>query len=170
MAQRHTVYLKHSAAGVTPGQVLASITDVEWDLVAEACGVPADRIGEADEHLRVEGDGSAGFRRYDLHYRAGSQRPVLVERWESPDIAAGVIEEVIDGLDPKNPAHRKARTFLEGCVDTVSASYGSARGEELAPVLASQVCLWLAQQFDGIIRDPGRDWYAPTDGLDLTPL
>ena len=53
---------------------------------------------------------------------------------------------------------------------TGSASYGSARGEGMAPILGSQVCLWLAQEFDGIIRDPRGDWYEPTDGLDFKRL
>src|SRR5690349_14477418 len=100
MAQRHTVYLKRSAEGVTPEQVLASIRDVEWDLVAEACGVPMARISEADENLRIESVKAPGFIWYKLHYRPGQQRPVDIERWETPDIAAGVIEEVIDDLDP----------------------------------------------------------------------
>ena len=170
MAQRHVAYLKRSAAGITPAQVLASITEVEWDLVAEACGVPRERISEADENLRVEGTDATPFRFCHLHYRPGTHRPVMVERWESDDVAAGVIEEVIDGLDLENPSHRKAQAFLRQCVDTVSASYGSARGEEIAPIFGSQVCLWLAQQFDGIVRDPAGDWYAPTDWLDFRPL
>jgi hypothetical protein len=170
MAQRHTVYLKRSAESVTPEQILSSIRDVEWDLVAEACGVSMARISEADENLRIENVEPPGFVWYKLYYRPGDQRPVDIERWRTPDETAGVIEEVIADLDPKARRSAKVRRFLKGCVDTVSASYGSARGEEMAPVLGSQVCLWLAQQFDGIIRDPGGDWYEPTDGLDLNPL
>lgn len=170
MAQRHVAYLKRSAAGITPAQVLASITDVEWDLVAEACRIPRERISEANENLRVEITAATPFRFCHLHYRSGVHRPVIVERWESDEVAAGVIEEVIDGLDPGKPTHRKARAFLSECVDIVSASYGSALGEEMAPILGSQVCLWLAQQFDGIVRDPAGDWYAPTDWLDFRPL
>jgi hypothetical protein len=170
MAQRHTVYLKRFAEGVTPAQILASIRDVEWDLVAQACGVPMGRISEADENLRVENVRPPGFVWYKLHYRPGNQRPVDIERWRTPDEAAGVIEEVIDDLDSKGRWYARVRAFLEGCTDTVSASYGSARGEEMAPILGSQVCLSLAQQFEGLIRDPRGDWYEPTDGLDLKPL
>jgi hypothetical protein len=169
MAQRHTVYLKRSAAGVKPAQLLQAIQDVEWDLVAEVCGVPRARISEADENMRIESAGRT-FRRYDLSYRPGDERPVTIERWPTPDVAAGVIEEVIGDLDPKARWYAKVRKFLEECVDTVSASYGSARGEEMAPILGSQACLWLAQQFDGIIRDPCGAWYEPTDGLDLKPI
>ena len=169
MAQRHTVYLKKSAEGVTAEQILRGVTAVEWDLVAEACDVPRARINEADENMRIEASGP-GFSCYHLSYRPGDARPVEIRRWETPDVAAGVIEEVLDNLEPKAKSYRKVKAFLEGCVDTVSASYGSGAGEEMAPILGSQVCLWLAQQFDGIIRDPRGDWYEPTDGLDFKPL
>jgi hypothetical protein len=170
VAQQHIAYLKRSAAHVTAEQVLRSIRDVEWDLVAEACGAPRARISEADESLRVEWIGPSGVLCCDLYYRPGDHRPVRVEGWETPDVAAGVIEEAIDNLDPQAGWYATVRAFLSGCVDTVSATYGSARGEEMAPILGSQVCLWLAQQFNGIIRDPRGDWYEPTDGLDLKPL
>lgn len=171
MAQRHAVYLKRSAEGITPEQILASIRDVEWDLVAEACGVPRARISEADENLRIENVKPPGFLWYNLYYRPGEQRPVDIERWRTPDQAAGVIEEVIENLNPDAATHKKVRRYLRGCVDTVAASYGSnLPGEAMAPILASQVCLWLAQQLGGLIRDPCGDWFEPTDGLDLKPL
>jgi hypothetical protein len=172
MAQRHTVYLRQSAADITPEQVLAAIRDVEWDLVAQVCKVPRERISEADENLRIENVGPPpGFMRYQVHYRSGDQRPVEIERWQTAEDIAGVIEEVIDNLDPAAASSDKVRQHLEGCVDTVSASYGpNLPGEAMAPILASQVCLWLAQQLGGIIRDPSGDWYEPTDWLDLKPL
>jgi hypothetical protein len=107
MAQRHTVYLKRSAECVTPEKVLASIRDVEWDLVAEACEVPRARISEADENLRIVNAEPPGFVWYKLHYRPGNKRPVDVERWRSLDQAAGVLEEVIDNLDQKAPVVRQ---------------------------------------------------------------
>jgi hypothetical protein len=171
MAQRHTVYLKRSAEGVTPEQVLAAIRAVEWDLVAEACGVPMERISEAHENLRIENVKPPRFLWYKLHYRPGEQRPVDIERWESADMVAGVIREVIDDLDPNAAWHGTVRGHLEGCSDTVSGSYGSnLPGEAMAPILASQVCLWLAQELGGLIRDPCGDWYKPTDGLDFEPV
>src|SRR5262249_15711605 len=100
MAQRHTVYLNRSAERIPAGQLLAGIRAVEWDLVAEACGVPMERISEADENLRIENVKPPRFLWYKLHYRAGKQRPVDIERWETPDVAAGVIGEVMDNLDP----------------------------------------------------------------------
>jgi hypothetical protein len=171
MAQRHIVYLKRSAADVTPQQLLKAIRDVEWDLVAEACKVPRKWISEADENMRITRVGrSRKFRRYQLHYRAGDQRPVDLERWESEDMAKGVIQELMDDMRPSE-TNDKARRFLAGCVDTVSGSYGSALpGESMAPILASQACLWLAQQFDGIIRDPRGNWYEPLNDLELKPL
>jgi hypothetical protein len=171
MAQRHTVYLKRSAEDVAPERLLAAIRAVEWDLVAESCGVPMERISEADEHLRIENVKPPGFIWYKLRYRPGNQRPVDIERWETPEQAAGVIAEVIENLDPEAPSYAKLRKYLEGCVDTVSGSYGSnLPGEAMAPILASQACLWLAQQLGGIIRDPRGDWFEPTDGLDFKPL
>jgi hypothetical protein len=169
MAQRHTVYLKRSAEGIAAEQLLRAIRDVEWDLVAEVCGVPPTRINEADENMRIESAGP-GFFRYYLSYRPGDAGAVVIRRWETPEVVAGVIEEVIADLDPRARWYAEVRAFLEGCVDTVSASYGSARGEEMAPILASQACLWLAQTFGGIICDPCGDWYEPTDGLDLKPI
>jgi hypothetical protein len=171
MAQRHTVYLKRSAEDVTPEQLLDAIRAVEWDLVAEACGVPMERISEADENLRIENVKPPGFLWYKLRYRPGDWRPVDIERWKTPDEAAGEIGEAIDDLDPGAAWYAKVRKYLEGCVDTVSGSYGSnLPGEAMAPILASQVCLWLAQQLGGIICDPCGDWYEPTDGLDFKPL
>ncbi len=171
MAQRHTVYLKRSAEAITPEQLLTAIRAVEWDLVAEACGVPMERISEADENLRIENFKPPGFIWYKLYYRPGGQRPVDIERWQTPDVAAGVIAEVIDNLDLEAATYGKVQRYLAECVDTVSGSYGSnLPGETMAPIFASQVCLWLAQQLDGIIRDPCGDWYEPTDGLDFKPL
>lgn len=171
MAQRHIVYLKRSAEGVKPEQILKGIRDVEWDLVAQACKVPMKWINEAWENMRISKVGrSRKFLHYQLHYRAGERRPVDLERWKTPDVALGVIQEVIEDLSP-GPSSNKAREFLEGCVDTVSGSYGSdLPGESMAPILASQACLWLAQQFDGIILDPRGHWYEPLNDLELKPL
>jgi hypothetical protein len=170
MAQRHTVFLKRSAAKITPKKLLAGIQEVELDLIAEVCDVPAARINEALENLRIENLQPRGFVRYRLFYRPGQTRPVDIDRWRTPDIAAGVIAEVIDNLDPNEPSTARVRQYLEGCVDSVSGSYGSGTGEEMAPILASEVCRWLAEQFGGIIRDPGGDWYELGEWPDLKLL
>ena len=90
--------------------------------------------------------------------------------YESPDEIRGVINEVIDELDPKGAPSKKVRRYLKDCVDTVSASYGSEPGEAMAPILAAQVCRWLAEKLGGIIRDPCGDWYELGEWPDLKPL
>jgi hypothetical protein len=40
----------------------------------------------------------------------------------------------------------------------------------VALLLASEACHWLAEQFGGIIRDPGGDWYELGEWPDLKPL
>src|SRR5262249_15231572 len=156
----HTVYSKRSAATITPEQLLAGIQEVELDLIAEVCDVPGGRVDEALEHLRIENLRPPGFIFYRLYYRPGRARQVDVERWRTPDEITGVIEEVIDNLDPKVVSSKKVRRHLKACVDTVSASYGSSMpGEAMAPILASEVCRWLAEKLGGIIRDPCGVWY-----------
>jgi hypothetical protein len=82
-----------------------------------------------------------------------------------------VIEEVIDNLDPKAASSKKVRRHLKDCVDTVSASFGSSMpGEAMAPILASEVCRWLAEKLGGIIRDPCGDWYELGEWPNLKPL
>jgi hypothetical protein len=144
---------------------------VEWDLVAQACKVPMKWISEAWENLNITKVGrKRRFLHYQLHYRAGDERPVDLRRWETDDVALGVIREVMDDMSA-GERNDKARRFLEGCVDTVSGSYGSALpGESMAPILASQACLWLAQELGGIIRDPRGDWYEPLNDLEFKPL
>lgn len=170
MAQRHTVYLKRSAAKITPKKLLAGIEEVELDLIAEACGVSGKRIDEALANLQVENLKPPGFIFYRLHYRPDQARQVDIERWRTPDEAAGVIAEVIDNLNPKAASSDKVRQHLLECVDSVAASYGSSPGEAMAPILASEVCRWLAEQLGGIIRDPRGDWYELGEWPDLNPL
>ena len=143
---------------------------MELDLIAEACNVPLARIEEALNHLRIENLQPPGFIFYRLHYRPGDVRQIDVERWRKPEEVAGEIEEVLENLAPKALSSTRARNYLPDCVDTVSASYGSMPGEAMAPILASEVCRWLAEQFGGIIRDPCGDWYELGEWPDLKPL
>src|SRR5262249_47319693 len=171
MAQRHTVYLKRSAARVTPERLLAGIQEVDLGLIAEVCDVPDERVEEALEHLRIENLQPPGFVFYRLYYRPGQVRQVDVQRWRSRVEIRGVIEEVIENLDPKAAVSKKVRRYLKSCVDTVSASYGSSMpGEAMAPILASEVCRWLAEKSGGIIHDPCGDWYELGEWPDLKPL
>lgn len=170
MAQRHTVYLKRSAAEVPPEELLAGIQEVDLSLIAEACDVPGERVDEALQYLRIENLRPPGFLFYRLYYRPGRVRQVDVERWRTPEEIRGVIAEVIDDLDPQAAFYRTVRRCLKDCVDTVSASYGSMPGEAMAPILGSEVCRWLAEKFGGILRDPSGDWYELGEWPDLKPL
>jgi hypothetical protein len=170
MAQRHTVYLKKSAARITPRQLLAGIREIDLGEIAEVCGVSLDLAQEAHDNLRIEKIEPRGFTFYRLFYRPGAQRQVDIHRWRSQAQVKGVIAEVLDNLDLTNPAAAKVQEFLGGCVDIVSASYGSMPGEAMAPILGSEVCRWLAEKLGGIIRDPGDDWFELGDWPDLKPL
>jgi hypothetical protein len=167
MAQRHTVYLKQSAAKVSPEELLAGIQEVELGFIAEVCKVPFDRIDDALRNLRMENVKPPGFLFYRLCYRTEG-RQIDVERWRTPEEAKSVIGETIDNLDPDATSFRAVRDFLNGCVDTVSASYGSSMpNEAMAPILGSEVCRWLAEKFGGILRDPCGDWYELAESPDL---
>ncbi len=111
MAQRHSVYLKRSAAAITPEEVLKSITEVEWDLVAQACEVPEKWIAEADENLRVENDGGTEFRRYHLYYRSGDERPLMIERRATQEQIDGAIGRLSTNSVRKRPPPTKCDHF-----------------------------------------------------------
>ena len=81
------------------------------------------------------------------------------------------IDPMTLNLDPEAAWYDRVRRHLEECVDTVAASHGSnLPAEAMAPILASQVCLWLAKELGGLIRDPGGDWFEATDWLEFNPV
>jgi hypothetical protein len=170
MGQRHTVYLKWSAAEITPEELLAGIQEVDLSLIAEVCDAPGERVDEALKNLRIENLRPPGFVFYRLYYRPGDVRQVDVERRRTAEEIRGVIEEVMENLDPETGCSEKVRQYLRACVDTVSASYGGMPGEAMAPILASEVCRWLAEKLGGIIRDPRGDWYELGEWPDSKPL
>ena len=170
MAQRHTVYLKRSAAEVSPEELLAGIQEVDLSWIAEVCDVPGERIDEAIKPLRIENMRPPGFVFYRLYYRPGDVRQADIDRWRTAEEIRGEVEEVMENLDPETGSSEKVRQYLKACVDTVSASYGGMPGEAMAPILASEVCRWLAEKFGGIIRDPCGDWYELGEWPDLKHL
>ena len=166
MAQRHTVYLKQSAARVTPEQLLEGIREIDLHLLAESCGVSDELIDEALASLRIEKVKPRGFVFWRLIYRPGEVQQVDIDRL--PNV--GAIAEVLEDLDPDLPCSNVVRRHLSECVESVSASYGGMPGEAMAPILGSEVCRWLAEQFGGIIEDPSGDWYELGESPDLKPL
>ncbi len=170
MAQRHTVYLKQSVVAITSEELLAGIQEVELELIGEVCNVPVERIDEALAHLRIENMEPPGFIFYRLYYRPGPVRQIDIERWRTPNEVAGEIAETLENLDPNEQSTAKVEQYLRDCVDTVSASYGSMPGEAMAPILASEVCRWLAEQLGGIIRGPDGDWYELDNWPDMKPI
>ncbi len=160
MAIRYTVYCQRSAAGVTPEQLLAGTREADLHTIAENDDIPDDVIVEALKRLRVQNVDPQGFRFYRLCYRPDGMRQINVERWQTSSEVHGVVAEVLGGLeDQGHPALDRIRAHLGQTVDIVDASFGSAPGESMAPVLASEVTRWLAQKFGGIIRAADDSWW-----------
>jgi hypothetical protein len=170
MGLRHTVFLKHSAAKVTPEQLLAAIQGANLARTAEKWGVPPAMIDEALQNLRIESLRPPGFLFYRLSYHPTQVRHIDVERWRKPIDVTGEVAEILDNLDPENPDSEIIKQHLEKCVDSVSAFYDGMPGEAMAPILASAVCRWLAEKFGGIVRNPLDDWYEPGKWRDVKPL
>jgi hypothetical protein len=168
MAARYTVYCKHSIAQVTPEQLLAGVRQADLHTIAEE-EVPKDQILSALRQLRIENVDASGFRFYRLCYRPAGKRQIDVDRWQTAEEVRGVIAEVLDGLKG-HPALPRIRAHLEQTVDVASASFGSSPGEEMAPVLASEVTRWLAEKFDGIIRAADNSWWELGRHHEFQPL
>jgi len=160
MAARYTVYCKRRVAGVTPEQLLAGTRVADLHTIAENDDVPEEVIVEALQQLRIENVDPTGFRFYRLGYRPPGKRQIDVERWQTPEEVRGVAAEVLEGLEVKaQPTLTRIRAHLEQTVDIVDASFGSSPEEPMAPVLASEVTRWLAEQFGGIIRAADDSWW-----------
>ena len=160
MAVRYTVYCKRSAAQVTPEQLLAGTRVADLHTIAENDDIPEDLIMSALKQLRMENVEEAGFRFYRLCYREAGRRQIDVERWQTLEEVRGVAAEVLEDLEARrHPALNRIRAHLSETVDIVSASFGSSPEEKIAPVLASEVTRWLAEQYDGIIRAADDSWW-----------
>jgi hypothetical protein len=160
MGIRYTVYLRRSAAHVTPAELLAGTRIADLYTIAEFSDVPDAMIRDALGQLRIENVDHAGFRFYRLCYRPDGMRQVEVERWQTPAEVRADAAEVLELVTARNhPALGRIRDHLHGTVDIVSASFGSAPGERMAPVLASEVTRWLAEEFDGLVRDADDSWW-----------
>jgi hypothetical protein len=170
MAARYTVYLKRSAAGVTPEQLLDGTTEADLHTIVED-DLPDEVIVEALEQLRMENVKPRGFVWYRLCYRPAGKRQIDVERWQTPEEIQGVAEEVVeDLLERGHPGLDRIRKHLQATTDIVFASFGSSTGEEMAPILASEVTRWLAEHFDGIIRAADNSWWELGDSHEYQPL
>jgi hypothetical protein len=100
------------------------------------------------------------FTFYQLIHRPGEVRQIDVERWPSRDEVEVDLAELLEDLEAgAEPLLPRIRPHLEGVVDVVSASFGSAPGEVMAPILASEVARRLAEHFDGIIRAADDGWW-----------
>jgi hypothetical protein len=160
MAIRYTAYCKRSIAGVTPEQLLAGVQVADLHTIAEGDDIPDKVIVDALDQLRMENVDLTGFRFFRLCYRPAGKRQIDIERWQTADEVRGVVAEVLEGLEEKgHPALRRIRAHLRQTVDIIDASFGSAIGEQKAPVLASEVTRWLADKFDGIVRAVDDTWW-----------
>jgi hypothetical protein len=161
VAIRYTVYCTKSAAHVTPEQLLAGVREADLLTIAENDDVPDDVAETAVSNLAITDlQPERPFTFYRLIYRPGPVRQIDVERWSSPDEVEGDIAELLEDLEAgAEPLLPRIRPHLESVVDVVSASFGSAPGEAMAPILASEVARWLAEHFDGIIRAADDTWW-----------
>jgi hypothetical protein len=160
MAVRYTVYCKQSVARVTPEQLLAGVQEADLHTIAENDDIPDDSIVSALGQLRIEDVKPGGFCWYRLCYRPSGLRQIDVERWYTSEEVRGVATEILaDIQDDGHPAFARIRVHLEELVDIVNASFGSSKGEEMAPILASEVVRWLAEGYDGIIRAADGSWW-----------
>jgi len=160
MAIRYTVYCKRSVKEVTPRQLLAGTQIADLHTIAENDNVPEETIVSALRLLRIENVDPVGFRFFRLYYRPEGKRQIDIERWQTLDEVQAVVVEVLEDLETKNhPALNRIREHLGQTVDIVDASFGSSPGELIAPILASEVTRWLAEQFDGIIRAADDSWW-----------
>jgi hypothetical protein len=160
MAVRYTVYCRRSVAGVTPERLLAGTREADLHTIAENDDIPDDVIVDALGQLRIENVDPQGFRFYRLCYRPDGVRQIDVERWQTAEEVRGVAAEVLEDLQAEgHPALDRIRAHLGRTVDIVDASFGSAPGERMAPVLASEVTRWLAEKFGGIIRAADGSWW-----------
>jgi hypothetical protein len=160
MAIRYAVYCQQSVAKVTPEQLLAGTRESDLHTIAECEDIPDEVIVAALDQLRIENVQPPGFAFYRLCYRPDGVRQIDVERWQAAGEVRGVIAEVLEELEHhSHPALACIRQHFEQTVDIVDASFGSAPGEAMAPVLASEVTRWLAEHYGGIIRAADDTWW-----------
>jgi hypothetical protein len=160
MPIRYTVFCKRSAAAVTPEQLLAGTRVADLHTIAEFDDIPEEVIVDALEQLRIENVDPSGFRFYRLSYRPAGVRQIDMERWQTPEEVSTIVAEVLENLKVNGrPALERIRGHLQQTVDIIDASFGAMPGERMAPVLASEAMRWLAEKFDGIIRDANGAWW-----------
>lgn len=160
MGARFTVYCLRSVAKVTPQDLLAGVSGIDLETIAEGDNVPDDLIESALSQLRVENQEPGGFSWYRLCYRPAGMRQVDIQRCQNADEVRGVVEEVLEELAVKHhPALKQIRQHLEETIDIIDASFGFSPGEQIAPTLASEASRWLAEHFDGIVRAANDSWW-----------
>jgi hypothetical protein len=160
MAIRYTVYCQQSVADVTPEQLLAGAQVADLHTIAENDDVPDDVIVAALDQLRIVNVNPPGFRWYRVCYCPDGMRQIDVERWQTAEEVRSVLGEVLEGLRAEeSPRLACIQSHFEKTVDVVDASFGSAPGEQMAPILASEVTRWLAEKYSGIIRAADDTWW-----------
>jgi len=157
----YTVYCKKSVADVTPEQMLAGVNEADLETLAESYDVPDSAIRSARDGLGIVNvDAEQGFHLYRLVYRPGDVRQIDVQRWLTTEAVRDVLAEVVEDLEVEGHALLpRIRTHFEGVVDIVDASFGFSEGEVMAPILASEITRWLAEQYVGIIRAADDSWW-----------
>jgi hypothetical protein len=174
VAVRYTAYCKKTTVCVTPQQLLSGVRQADLLTIAEGDQVPKELAESAEEHLAIADMApDKPFTFYRLTYLPGTVRQIDVERWSSIEEVRGELAELVGDLEAEeNPVLPRIRAHLDSVVDIVDVSFGSSPGEAMAPILASEVTRWLAEQFDGIIRAADDTWwYLESAGefVELTP-
>jgi hypothetical protein len=172
VAIRYTVYCRESLAGVTPEQLLRGVQEADLLTIAENDGV-SDEVAESavDNLSIVDLKPETPFTFYRLVYRKGDVRQVDITRCPDIEDVRQHVEEVLEDLEAEaHPLLARIRRHLEGVVDIVNASFGSAAGEAMAPILASEVTRWLAENRAGIIRAADDSWWQLGSVAEYTEL
>ncbi|MCB9492532.1 MAG: hypothetical protein H6674_10755 [Dehalococcoidia bacterium] len=167
MAWWITVYCKRDCSALQPSDLAHGIrggdpealAGVDYDSLAEDCGVPESLVPPALEHLRVTDD-------FEVRYQQDpNARPIIVHLWMQPE---RVREEVGESYEVRSPP-KGAAPFLERCQAVVGIELGFSMAGTMGVVIAHEVARYLAQKYDGVIVDDDDRWEVVRDG-ELTAL
>ena len=96
----------------------------------------------------------------DLEIHYGTDRPVVLDLWATPD---RVREETAEAREVRVPPP-EAEPWLSRCQSIVGIELGFSMLEDMGIVLAYEAARFLAQKYDGVIVDDDDTWQAVEDG------
>jgi hypothetical protein len=161
MTLSYTVYCKQSAAALNPEYFLNGIRQADLYAIAEGPGVEEEAIDAALRALRVEASTTGNRSSFQVCFRPSGLRQVLVELWETNEEVETVISEVLSDLSCEQ-WESKAEMItsrLGQANETVDISFGNSPQEAMAVVIASEAARFLAEKFNGVVRDSDDQWW-----------